>query len=61
MKKLVITWVRSAIGKPENQRLVVQGLGLKKLGQTVVRPDIPEVRGMVRKIPHLLRVDEQDG
>jgi large subunit ribosomal protein L30 len=61
VKKVAITLVRSDIGCPEKQRRVVLGLGLKKIRQTVIRPDIPEVRGMIRKIPHLLKVEEVQG
>jgi large subunit ribosomal protein L30 len=54
---LKITLVRSVIGYPRIQREVVRGLGLRKLNSSVVRPDCPEIRGMVRKIPHLLKVE----
>jgi len=37
---------------------VVKGLGLRKLNQVVERPDLPEFRGMVKKVPHLLEVVE---
>lgn len=58
MKKVEITQTRSVIGTPEKQRKVVRGLGLKKIGHTVVKEDKPEVRGMIRKISHLLKVKE---
>ena len=57
-KKLRITLIKSFIGRPQNQRETVIGLGLKKINQSVVRKDIPEVRGMINKIPHMLRVEE---
>jgi large subunit ribosomal protein L30 len=47
---------RSPICTPEKHKLVVKGLGLRKLNQIVVRPDTPVFRGMVNKVPHLLRV-----
>ncbi|NPV27010.1 MAG: 50S ribosomal protein L30 [Firmicutes bacterium] len=56
--KLKITWVKSTIGYPENQRLVIQALGLKKLHHTVVQNDTPEIRGMIRKVEHLVVVQE---
>lgn len=56
--QLRITLVRSTIGRPANQGRVVEALGLRKLNQTVVRPDQPAVRGMVEKVSHLLRVEE---
>ncbi len=54
--KFKIQWVRSWIGCPEKQRAVVRGLGLRRLGQVVERVDTPAVRGMVKKIPHLVKV-----
>jgi large subunit ribosomal protein L30 len=54
---LKITLVRSLIGYPEPQRVIARSLGLRKPNDTVVRPDRPEIRGMVRKIPHLVRVE----
>jgi large subunit ribosomal protein L30 len=49
---------RSPICTPEKQKLVVKGLGLRKLNQIVVRPDTPVFHGMVKKVPHLLKVVE---
>ena len=49
---------RSPICTPEKQKLVVKGLGLRKLNQIVDRPDTAVFRGMVKKIPHLLQVVE---
>ena len=57
-KKLSITLVKSYIGYSYRQRLVVKGLGLRRLQETVIREDSPAVRGMVKKIPHLLKVEE---
>ncbi len=56
-RRLKIVLVRSVIGHPEKQREVVKGLGLRKLNSVVIRDDCPEVRGMVRKIPHLVTVE----
>ena len=53
-----IQWVQSAIAAPEKHKLVVRGLGLRKLNQIVVRPDNPSIRGMVAKVPHLVRIVE---
>jgi large subunit ribosomal protein L30 len=58
MTQLRITLVRSGIGSPRRHRAVLNGLGLTKLHKTVVREDRPEIRGMIRKIQHLVRVDE---
>ena len=53
-----IRYVRSAIGRSKRQKLVVRGLGLRKLNQVVERPDTREIRGMVAKIPHLVQIVE---
>jgi len=57
-KKVKIQWYRSAIAAPEKHKVIVRSLGLTKLNQVVERPDTPAVRGMVAKIPHLLRIVE---
>jgi len=57
---LRIQYVRSAIGAPEKHKLVVKSLGLKRLNQVVTRVDSPAVRGMVAKIPHLVRIVESE-
>jgi large subunit ribosomal protein L30 len=51
-----IKYVQSAIGCPHKHKLVVRGLGLRKLQHVVERPDTPSIRGMVAKIPHLVRI-----
>lgn len=56
--KIKIKLVRSSICAPQKHKRVVRGLGLRKLNQVVERPDSPVFRGMVRKVPHLLRVVE---
>ena len=55
---LRIRWVRSAIGRPEKQKRVLRGLGLRKLQQIVERPDTPAIRGMVAKVSHLVEIVE---
>lgn len=59
-KQLRIRLVRSVIGRPRKHREVVKGLGLRRIDSQVVRRDCPEIRGMVNKIPHLLKVEELD-
>jgi len=54
-----IKLVRSPICTPEKHKLVVKGLGLRKVNQVVERPDTPVFRGMVKKVPHLLAVVEE--
>jgi len=53
---LAITLRRSGIGRIPAQRLVLRGLGLRRLQQTVMRPDTPQVRGLIRKVLHLVEV-----
>jgi large subunit ribosomal protein L30 len=56
-RQLKIVLDRSVIGHPKKQREVVKGLGLRKLNSVVIRDDCPEIRGMIRKIPHLVTVE----
>ncbi|OGP81622.1 MAG: 50S ribosomal protein L30 [Deltaproteobacteria bacterium RBG_13_65_10] len=56
--KLRVTWVKSAIGRQGLQKITVRGLGLRRLHQTVDLQDTPAVRGMIRKVVHLVRVEE---
>jgi len=62
MKKIEHTikvkWIRSVIGKPDNQKKTIQGLGFKRLHQTLTLPDRPEIRGMIHRVNHLLDVVE---
>ncbi|KKM12655.1 50S ribosomal protein L30 [Clostridiales bacterium PH28_bin88] len=57
-KKLKITLVKSFIGKPEDQRQTVRALGLTKLHSSVIKNDTPDIRGQVRKLMHLVSVEE---
>jgi large subunit ribosomal protein L30 len=56
--RLRVTQTRSLIGRPKPQRDTVRGLGLKRIGHTVVKEDRPEIRGMLFKVSHLVRVEE---
>ena len=58
MAQLKITLIRSGIGSPQKLKAALTGLGLTKLHKTVIRQDRPEVRGMIRKVQHLVWVDE---
>lgn len=58
MAKLRIKWVRSAIGHPKDQKATIHALKLRKLQQTVEHEDNPAIRGMVRKVSHLVEVEE---
>jgi large subunit ribosomal protein L30 len=57
-RQIQIKLVRSAIARPREQRLTLRALGLKKLQQVVSKPDNPQVRGMIAKVAHLVRVIE---
>ena len=56
--KLKITLKRSTIGREKSQGLTVKALGLRRLQHTVVHNDTPQIRGMIRKVGHLLAVEE---
>jgi large subunit ribosomal protein L30 len=58
MAKLRIKWVKSAIGYPKDQKATIRALGFHKLQHTVVHDDQPSVRGMIRKVSHLVQVEE---
>ena len=57
-KQLKITLVKSYIGRPEAQRRVLRGMGLGKVNKTVLLNDTPEIRGMIRKVIHLVAAVE---
>lgn len=58
MAELRITLKKSTIGVKPKQRATVRALGLRRIRQTVVQPDRPEIRGMVARVPHLVEVEE---
>lgn len=60
MSQLRITQTKSVISEKRNQRDTLRTLGLKKIGQSVVREDRPEVLGMIRTVAHLVTVEEVD-
>ncbi len=57
MANLKVTLVRSVIGRPQNQREIVKGLGLGRVNSSVVVPDNAAMRGAIRKINHLVVVE----
>ena len=57
-RRLRITQVRSACGHPRDQHLTVRALGIRKLQHTVEHTDTPQIRGMVFKVRHLVKVEE---
>jgi large subunit ribosomal protein L30 len=56
--KLRIKWVKSAIGYPKDQKATIAALGLRKLQRIVEHDDQPALRGMIRKVSHLVEVEE---
>lgn len=57
MSSVRVTWVKSMIGYDQRQRATLRGLGLRRLNQTVELEDAPQVRGMISKVAHLVRVE----
>ena len=60
MSQLKVQQVRSSIGRKKNQRDTLRSLGLKRIGDVVVKEDRPEIRGMLAAVPHLIVVEEVD-
>jgi len=61
MAKIKITQVKSGIDRPERQKLTLKALGLKKMHATVEVEATPQINGMVRKVNHLVKVEEVKG
>jgi large subunit ribosomal protein L30 len=59
MAKIRVTWVKSTIASPETQRRTIKSLGLHRLNHSVVHEDTLSVRGMINKVRHLVRVEEE--
>jgi large subunit ribosomal protein L30 len=58
MPRLRVTQVRSVIDRPKDQKATVRALGLHRIRDSVVKEDRPEIRGMIAKVAHLVRVEE---
>jgi large subunit ribosomal protein L30 len=58
MTTLRVKYVKSAIGYPKDQKATIEALGFRKLQQTVEHKDHPTIRGMIRKVKHLVQVEE---
>ena len=58
MAQLKVTQIKSTIGTKRNQRETLRSLGLKRISDSVVKEDRPEIRGMVRTVAHLVSVEE---
>ncbi len=58
MTQLLVRQIRSSVGGKQNQRDTLRTLGLRKIGDSSVREDRPEVRGMINTVSHLVTVEE---
>jgi large subunit ribosomal protein L30 len=58
--KLKVTLTRSGINRPERQKLTIKGLGLTRMNKAVILNDTPAIRGMIRKVSHLVSVEPAD-
>lgn len=59
-KKLKITQVKSVIGYKIDQKRTVEALGLRRIRHSVIKTDTPQIRGMVKKVTHLVTMEEID-
>jgi len=59
MVKLRITWIKSGIGYKEDQRRNLKALGFHRLNQSVIHSDSSSIRGMINKVRHLVKVEEE--
>lgn len=57
--KLILTWKHSAIGRMQVQKDTIKALGFKKLNQTITKVDNPAIRGMIKRVEHLVEVKEE--
>lgn len=60
MSALRVTQIRSVIDRPKDQKDTVRRLGLRRMHDTVIKQDRPEIRGMISKVRHLVSVEEVD-
>ena len=60
MSSLKVTQMKSVIGSIENHKRTVRALGLKRIRDQKVHADTPQIRGMIHKVRHLVRVEEVD-
>jgi large subunit ribosomal protein L30 len=61
VSKLRVTWIKSGIGYEESQKKTLKALGFHRLNQSVVHEDTNSVRGMINKVRHLVKVEEEIG
>jgi len=58
MSKILVTKIKSAIKRPKQQKLTLEALGLRKIGQSVEHRDTPNILGMIDKVNHLVSVEK---
>ena len=61
MAKIKVTQTRSIIDRPEKQKRIIEALGLGRPHREKIHNDTPQIRGMLKKIPHLVKVEEVKG
>jgi large subunit ribosomal protein L30 len=61
MARLRVTWIKSAIGYNGKQKATIKALGLRRLHHSVEHDDSPQIRGMINRVSHLVRVEEVEG
>ena len=61
MAKLRVTWVKSGVGYERSQRRTLMALGFHRLNQSVIHDDSSSIRGMINKVRHLVKVEEESG
>jgi large subunit ribosomal protein L30 len=59
VSRLRVTWTKSGIGYPREQKRTLRALGFRRLNQTIEHEDTPSIRGMILKVRHLVRVEEE--
>ncbi len=59
-RRLKVKQIKSYIGRPKKQRAILRGMGLGKLQKSVYLKDAPEIRGMIKKVEHLVSVEEYE-
>ncbi|HLV52407.1 MAG TPA: 50S ribosomal protein L30 [Cryomorphaceae bacterium] len=56
-KEIIVTQVRSSIGRPKDQKATLEALGCRKMHRPVVKTESPQIKGMIEKVKHLVRVE----
>ena len=61
MSKIRVTWIKSGIGYEKSQRRTLKSLGFHRLNESLVHEDTNSIRGMINKVRHLVKVEEEIG